>query len=170
MSLLDMDKRTLLQAAGFGLLAGIRSMSAPALVSNYLAENRPQRLEDTPVEFLVSPAVGTVLQVAALGEMVADKMPFIPARTRVSSLLWRSLTGAITGATVGAVNKRQIVTTAVIGAGFAIVGAYAAYEVRREVKERYGVPDALLGTVEDVLVLGGGAALVRATAETAAET
>lgn len=166
MTTLNLDWKTAAEAIGFGALSGIRSMSAPALVSNYLAEQAPEAVENTPVGFLQTGHVGTALQALAIGEIVADKMPFIPARVRPSSLVWRGLTGALAGATVGAMNRRSLVLSALIGMSAAFAGAYVAYNLRTAAQERFDVPDPVLGGVEDALVIGGGAALVKATRRT----
>lgn len=164
---MNIDAKSILAATGFGLLAGMRSMGAPALVSNYVAQNRKEELQNTAVSFLESNGVATLLQLLAAGEVIADKLPFVPARTTTASLVWRGVSGAVVGATVGAVTRRQIAVTALLGSAAALGGAYAAYHSRRYAKEQWGLPDALLGVIEDGIVAGVGIGLARVTSRAA---
>ena len=72
---------TLAQVAGYGLIAGSRSMSAPALFSR-AAARRPERLAGTPFQVLIAPRAQQVLTVAAVGEMIGDKLKYYPTVTR----------------------------------------------------------------------------------------
>jgi uncharacterized membrane protein len=97
--------------------------------------------------------VARLLSVLALGELVADKLPGVPNRNAPLPLLGRAVSGALVGATVGAVARGGRAMNGAIGAIAAVLAAEATYRARRQVGERTGLPNAVLGVLEDVAVL-----------------
>ena len=88
-----MSSSTLAHAAGLGAIAGLRSMTAPALLSRRLRRRRlwhRLRSRSALVLLLATRPAGTALTVLAAGELVADKLPFVPARTEFPSLVGRA--------------------------------------------------------------------------------
>ena len=154
---------TLAYAAGMGAIAGMRSMAAPALLSRRLTQRkRPwDRLQPraAAVRLLASPRSATVLTVLAAGEMAADKMPFVPARTELPSLVGRAASGALCGAVVAARRGGSKPVAAVIGAAAAVGMAHLAYCVRKRVGETTGLPDVVTALAEDAVVLLAGTRL-----------
>lgn len=71
---------------GLGAVAGVRSMSAPALLSRAASRGSIEGIEDTPFAFLSSPRTARILTVLAVGEALADKLPFSP--DRISPPVW----------------------------------------------------------------------------------
>lgn len=148
------------QAIGLGVLAGMRSMSAPAILSEHLSRNGAAQSLGAPLDLLASPTVVNLLKVPAVAEMVADKLPFIPARTEPQPLIGRAVLGALVGAGLYKANQQNFLIGALIGAVAALASTYAAYYLRRTLGERLKLPDFVLALVEDALVVGGGYALV----------
>ena len=93
-------------AAIAGAIAGMRSMSSPAIVSQ-LAYGGLLPLGKSRLGFLANPAAGKTTFWLALGELVADKLPFVPRRTKVSPLIARGFSGALSGAAVTSAKKRN---------------------------------------------------------------
>jgi uncharacterized membrane protein len=85
---------------------------------------------------------------AAIGELVADKLPATPARVTPGPFAVRLATGAIAGGRVA--GKRG----AVSGAAASAAATVAGYLVRREIARHARVPDPFVGAAEDVLALG----------------
>ena len=83
---------------GFAAIAGMRSMSAPALLSHYLTRNPSWLLLSSPLRVLQKPLVARGFKLAAAGEMVMDKLPGTPDRIAPPVLLGRLLSGALVGA------------------------------------------------------------------------
>src|SRR5690349_1171135 len=77
------------RALGLGAIAGLRSLTAPALFSYVAARDHEQSLDATPFGKLSSPPVAGTLCALALGEIVVDKLPQAPNRTVPASLIWR---------------------------------------------------------------------------------
>ncbi|HMQ32595.1 MAG TPA: hypothetical protein PKD53_17820 [Chloroflexaceae bacterium] len=131
-----------------GLLAGLRSFSAPAAVSSALAGQAELAAQ-------VAPA----LRLLAAGEMVADKLPFMPDRTSPPILASRVLLGAGAGVVVALAYGRSWVAAAAIAGAAAAAGSYAGLALRRALGERLGLPDQLVALAEDAAVIGVGRAL-----------
>lgn len=138
-----------LTTLGLGAIAGLRSMSAPALLARSV---RRGDLDAPNVPVLGSPKISGLLALLAIGEMIADKTPFVPARTSAPALIGRLLSGALVGATLFASEGRRGNSGAVLGALSALAAAYAG-EGLRSAGARKGIPDPILATLEDRLVL-----------------
>jgi uncharacterized membrane protein len=148
-------------AAGLAALTGLRSMAGPALLSRAVRRGDVKGLQGTWFAALGYPKVSTALQTLMIGEMVADKTPFIPARTSAPALLGRALSGALVGATLFADAERRASSSVVLGALCAIAAAYTGEKLRVEGPEKLGVSSLILGLLEDGIVLFGGTRLLR---------
>jgi uncharacterized membrane protein len=68
-------------AFSIGIIAGLRSMTAPAAVA-WAARLGRLRLEGTALAFLGSGVAAGLLTALALGELIAVKLPRTPSRIR----------------------------------------------------------------------------------------
>ncbi|MDP8952376.1 MAG: DUF4126 family protein [Actinomycetota bacterium] len=158
----ESDIQTLpFRAAGLGAVAGLRSMAAPALLARAVQRGEVGELQDTRFAVLGFPKVSTTLQLLMVGEMVADKTPFIPSRTSAPALLGRALSGTLVGAALFAAERRRPASGAVLGALSATAAAYAGEMFRTKGAQKLGVPDQVLALLEDGAVLLGGTYLPR---------
>jgi uncharacterized protein DUF4126 len=89
-------------AIGIGIVAGLRSLLAPAIVA-WAAHLGSLNLHGSPPAFMGSTATVAIFSVLAIGELVADKLPKTPKRTALAPLLARILTGGLCGASLCAV-------------------------------------------------------------------
>lgn len=85
------------------------------------------------------------------GEMVADKLPFVPPRTTPGGLVPR-IGGAIYA--VRSTTKRPGAAAYAIAAVAAIATAFAATRLRKIITERTSIPDFVVGLAEDAVVAG----------------
>ncbi|MGN6445905.1 DUF4126 family protein [Amnibacterium sp.] len=147
------------RSALLGVLSGGRSMTPLAALA--LGHDRASlrgAWQDWPV--LGSPAGRAALVLAALGELVVDKLPFTPSRTKPPALLGRITTGAVAGAAIGTLaGSDGWRRGAVLGAAGALVGTFAGAAFR-SAGATTGVPDVVFALLEDVVVVGGSAAVV----------
>src|ERR1700738_4677867 len=111
----------LLLAFGIGVVAGLRSMTAPAAVA-WAAHLGWMNLSGSPLAFLGSAWAVGLFTVGALGEFVADKLPTTPARTAAVGLTARIVFGLLTGACLGVAGGASYWLGALIGA----IGAIAS--------------------------------------------
>ena len=146
---------------GFATLAGMRSMSAPAFLSHYLSRQPHAGLDGSSLRFMQKPATATILKAVAAGEMVADKMPFMPNRIAPEVMLGRLVSGALVGAAWYRSRHGSALGGGLLGGLVAAASTIVSYALRTGISEKSGVPVALVGVGEDALVLAGGAALLR---------
>jgi uncharacterized membrane protein len=146
-------------AALLGVLAGMRSMAAPATLGQ-LSRKGALAGVDGPLALVTSSRYVPATSVLAIGELIADKLPFTQNRTAARPLLGRALTGAFSGAVVCSAKKRSVLAGALIGGAAAVGAAYGAYELRKQAVRQLHLPDTVVALAEDALVGATGAALV----------
>lgn len=144
------------KAACLGVIAGIRSMSAPAMTSTHLVVAQPDDLTDSPLDWMTSPTTAGVFRTLAAGEVLADKLPFLPARTDPLPLFGRAMTGALSGAAVCVAGGEGMIEGAIVGAVSAVASAHLFYQLRRRLGQATRLPDPVIAVAEDGLMLGLG--------------
>jgi uncharacterized membrane protein len=147
-------------AAVLGAVSGMRSMAAPAIVSR-LAHTGLLPLQDSQIKFLHHKRSAKTMAIAAIGEMVADKLPFIPKRTSAFPLIARAASGALSGTAFARARKRPAVVGGLIGSLAAVAVSYGAYKLRKAIGEKLHVPDPIVAVAEDALVAACAFALLR---------
>ena len=143
-----------------GILAGMRSMSALTFTSLYLERKVYLKPADKLTEILASSEANLVIPALAVGELVADKLPFIPDRIQPPALFARMASGAISGQAVEAAEDRDRVFGALTGGLAAAGSTFFFFYLRKELGRRTRIPDPVLGLLEDSLVIGLGATLL----------
>ncbi|MES2265703.1 MAG: DUF4126 family protein [Bacteroidota bacterium] len=149
------------QAAALGLLAGMRTFSAPVVLSHAYSRHPSKTLKNTPVVFMQTIAISKVFKVLGAGELIGDKMPFAPKRTASGGLIGRFVSGALCGATVFKANHKQPIIGGLIGGAAAIGSAFGCMFLRLGIGKRTGIPDAVIGAFEDIIVISAGTALAK---------
>jgi uncharacterized membrane protein len=135
-----------------GVVAGLRSMTAPAAVS-WAARLGWLHVENTWLAFLGYAAVPYIVSVLAIGELIADKLPKTPSRKSPPGFIGRILTGGLSGAAIGATGASWIIGLAAGIAG-AIVGTLGGYEFRARLVKAIGGNDLPIALLEDVIAIG----------------
>ncbi|HMJ26031.1 MAG TPA: hypothetical protein VK475_09395, partial [Pyrinomonadaceae bacterium] len=107
-----------------------------------------------------STAAVAIFSVLAIGELVVDKLPSTPNRTKLPGLIGRSVLGGVSGAAVAVAGAQSIATGAVLGVAGAIAGAFAGYEVRKRLVHALKAPDFVIALLEDAVAIGGGLMIV----------
>ena len=146
-------------AVGIGIVAGLRSLTAPAVVA-WAAHFGWLNLNDSALGFMSSTAVTAIFSLLAIGELVADKLPIIPKRTAPAPLLARIITGGLSGACLCTAVGKSLVAGALLGGTGGVIGAFAGYEVRRHLVNNLHIHDFVVAICEDLLVIGLGFFLV----------
>ncbi len=135
-----------------GVVAGLRSMTAPAAVS-WAAHLGWIRLDGTPVAFLGHAAAAYVLAVAALAELVADKLPRTPNRTDPGPFIGRILLGGLAGGALVVGTGGSLVVGALAGGLGGVAGTQGGYRLRTGLVRALGVPDYVVALGEDLLAV-----------------
>jgi uncharacterized membrane protein len=144
---------TFVLAFALGIAAGLRSMTPPAVVA-WAAHFGWIGLDDTPLAFLESAPARYVLLAAMLGELVADKLPSTPSRTRVGPFTARTVSGAFAGAALAMGVGESPVLGVMAGALGAVVGTLGGYRARTGLVRALGVPDLPVALAEDLVAVG----------------
>lgn len=149
----------LLFAFAIGVIAGLRAMTAPAVVS-LAAHFKWIDLHDSKLAFLESIVTTGILCLLAMVELFTDKLPKTPNRTSPVQLAARIITGGFSGAALCASANQSLLIGAVVGAIGAIVGTFAGYQLRHRLVQQLKVPDFVIAVIEDVVAVGGALLIV----------
>lgn len=145
----------LLLAFGIGVVAGLRSLTAPAVVA-IAAHLGWINLHNSPLAFMGSKWTVGIFIVLALVELVADQLPKAPARTAAVSLSPRIVTGGLCGACLAVAGSAALVVGAVAGAIGGVAGAFGGYQARVGLVRSLRVPDVAIAIPEDIVAIGLG--------------
>lgn len=150
---------SLLGAFLIGLVAGLRTFTAPAAVS-WAAYLGWLPLDGTPLAFLGLPVTPYIFTALALLEFVGDQLPSTPSRKVPMQFGARLVSGAFSGAAIGFAGGSWLVGL-VAGVVGAIVGTLGGHEFRRRLAFAFGwdLPAAL---IEDAVAVLGALLIVRA--------
>lgn len=134
-----------------GIVAGLRTMTAPAAVS-WAARLGWLHLQGTPLAFLGAAVTPYVVTALAIGELINDPLPKTGSRKSPPQFIGRILTGALSGAALGA-SAGMLAGGLVAGALGAVAGTLGGYEFRVRLGRAFGrdLPAALC---EDVVAIG----------------
>jgi uncharacterized membrane protein len=142
-----------------GGVCGLRSMTGPAIVC-WGARLGWLQLDGSKLAFLHNPISLVVFTLLAIGELVADKLSFIPSRTQPGPLVVRILFGALCGAALAWTAGGGWLPCAILGGLGAVAGAFAGYRIRRWLTVGRGLPDLPIALIEDIVAIGGGLLIV----------
>ena len=135
-----------------GVIAGLRTMTAPAVVC-WAAHLGVLHLEGTWLAFLGSTTALWLFTIAAILELVVDQLPQTPSRKVPSQFAGRIVSGALSGAAVG-VTAGSWAWGLVLGVVGAIVGTLAGAAARSRLAARFH-KDRPAAIVEDLVAIGG---------------
>ncbi|MBV9516081.1 MAG: DUF4126 family protein, partial [Mycobacteriaceae bacterium] len=144
----------LVLALFIGVVAGLRALTAPAVVS-WGACLGWIDLDNRWLHWVGHPATVAVLTVLALVELVTDQLPKTPSRKTPPQFVTRYIMGGFAGAVLGAAYHY---TWSSLGAGVvgAVLGTLGGYEFRSRLLAPAGGRDLPLALLEDVVAVGGG--------------
>jgi uncharacterized membrane protein len=140
-------------AVGIGIVAGLRSLTAPAVVAwgAYLSW---LNLHGSALAFMGSTTAVAIFSLLAIGELVADKLPMIPSRTAPAPLLARIVTGGLCSACLCAAAGKSLIVGALLGGMGGVIGAFVGYAVRKRLVNNLHIKDFVVAVCEDLLAIG----------------
>ena len=141
-----------------GVVAGLRSMTAPAAVS-WAARLGWLHLENTWLAFLGFAATPYILSVLAIGELIADKLPKTPSRKAPPGFIGRIVTGGLCGAAVAGTSQ-SLIAGLLAGVLGAVAGTLGGYEFRVRLVRATGGKDLPIALLEDAIAIGGAILIV----------
>jgi uncharacterized membrane protein len=138
-----------------GVIAGLRSMTAPAVVS-WAAHWKWIDLQNSQLAFLASSVTAYILTAGAIVELIVDKLPKTPKRTAAMGLIARLLLGGLSGAALCAAANQSVLLGGILGALGGLAGGFGGYAVRTRLVKALKVPDLAVALVEDAVAIAGG--------------
>jgi uncharacterized membrane protein len=160
------NKHAFFDVLCLGMIAGMRSFAAPALLSDHLANERSNEVLEPPFAILASRKTANVLKALAVCEMIGDKLPATPARISAVPLAARAVSGAICGAAICNAEHESPGLGAIIGSAAAIGSSFFFYNLRKNIGVTLPIPDPALGLIEDGIAVTTGRAVLRRGLET----
>lgn len=150
----------LLLALLIGVVAGLRSLTAPAVVA-WAAYLGWIDLHGTWASWMANIITVIVFTVLAVVELINDKLPKTPARTAPPVFAARIVMGGLAGAVLGAWPHW---TFSALGAGVigAVLGTLGGYQARKRLAGVAG-KDLPIALVEDLVAVVGGFAVAAVT-------
>jgi uncharacterized membrane protein len=135
-----------------GVVAGLRAMTAPAMVS-WAAYLGWLDLSGTWLAFLGSIWMSGILTLLVLIELVTDQLPSTPSRTVPVQFGARIAMGAFSGAAIGAAGGAMVggLLAGIVGA---VIGTLGGRDFRARLARAFG-SDRPAAFIEDAVAIGG---------------
>jgi uncharacterized membrane protein len=152
----------LLLALLIGVVAGLRALTAPAVVA-WAAMLDWINLDGTWASWVGHPVTVTILTILAVGELITDQLSRTPSRTTPPQFAARLIMGGFAGAVIG---TAWGYTWGGVGAGLigAVLGTIGGYEARRRLVAANGGHDLPIALLEDAVAVLGGLGVAALTA------
>jgi uncharacterized membrane protein len=142
-----------------GCVAGVRSMTAPAVVA-WAARFNWLDLHGTRLSFMASTAAVIIFTVLAIVELIADMLPTTPSRLAPAGLSARIMLGALAGSGIVLAGAQSLAFGAALGAAGGVAGALAGHAARVGLVKALKVPDYVIALLGDAVAIGGGLLIV----------
>jgi len=145
-----------------GVVAGLRTMMAPAVVS-WAAYLGWIDLSQSSLAFLGYRWTPWILTLLAIMELVTDQLPSTPSRKVPMQFGARIVTGAISGAALALAVSGNLFVGLVAGAIGAVIGTLGGAAMRQRLAAAFG-RDRPAAIIEDVVAIVGAFLIVGAAA------
>jgi uncharacterized membrane protein len=149
----------LIAAFLIGIVAGLRAITAPAVMS-WAARLGILSLGGTWLSWLGYQWTPWIFTLAAIGEIINDKLPATPSRKVPPQFTVRVLTGALSGAAIGTAHVAPV-AGALLGAAGAVAGTLGGAAFRSRLVKAIGGKDLPIALLEDCITVGSGILIVR---------
>ena len=142
---------TLLPALIIGIVAGLRTMTAPTAIS-WAAKLGSLPLHGSSLAWVGTTPVTIGLTVLALAEFVVDQLPATPSRTVPPQFAARLITGSFSGAAIGLAHGNAVAGL-IAGLVGAVVGTLGGRAARGALATAFG-NDRPAAILEDCVAVG----------------
>jgi uncharacterized membrane protein len=153
------SSEVLLLAFLIGVIAGLRSLTAPAVVA-YGAHKGWLNLTGTHLAWMSATWALIFFVLLAVMELITDQLPSTPPRTKSAGLIARILLGAIAGACIAVAGASSLLLGAILGILGALVGTFGGYQARTGLVRALKAPDFVIACLEDLVAICGGLFIV----------
>lgn len=135
-----------------GIVTGLRTFTPMAALC-WFAWSRALPLDDTWAFWAAKLAVAIVFTVLAICELVADKQPWIPDRTRLYSVVAKLFLGGLLGAIVATGLDGAVIEGIILGVLGVLVGTYGGFLIRRDLVQKANLQDWHVAMAEDAIAI-----------------
>ena len=135
-----------------GTVTGLRTFTPMAALC-WFAWARALPLDDTWAFWSAKLVVAIVFTVLAVCELVADKQPWIPDRTRLYSVVTKLLLGGLLGAIVATGLNGAVIEGIILGVLGVLVGTYGGFLIRRDLVQKANCLDWQVAVAEDAIAV-----------------
>jgi uncharacterized membrane protein len=142
-----------------GVVAGLRAMTAPA-VTCWAAYLGWINLSGSHLAWMASIIAVAIFTLAAIGELVNDKLPKTGPRTAPPSVVIRCVMGGLCGAALAIAGGQGWILGVVLGIVGTLGGTFGGYQVRHQIVGGLKIKDLPIALIEDVFAVGGGLLIV----------
>jgi len=142
-----------------GCVAGLRSMTAPAVVC-WAAHFGWLQFQRTELAFIDHVSTLILFTLLALLELIADKLPGTPARTAPVGLIARVIFGGLCGVALAISAGTSPVLALLAAIAGAMVGTFGGYNIRHALVSHKHLPDFAIALAEDMIAIAGGLLIV----------
>jgi uncharacterized membrane protein len=146
-------------AFGIGIVAGLRALTAPMVVS-WAARFGWINVHHSWAGFLAGSVTPWILTILALGELANDLNPKAPARTVPGSFAFRVLSAEFCAGVLATGSGHSALLGVLLGTAGAIVGTLGGYRARTRLVKALKVRDLSIALPEDLVAVGGGFLIV----------
>jgi uncharacterized membrane protein len=136
-----------------GLATGLRTFTPIAIIC-WFAYRGNLPINDAWTAWVPKLSTLIVFTVLALGELIGDKLPKIPARVTLVPMLFRLGFGGLAGAIVAAGLDGSVIEGVVLGIAGALIGTFGGYLARRDIVYHLQCNDWKVALVEDGIAIG----------------
>jgi uncharacterized membrane protein len=147
----------LLLAVLIGVVAGLRTFTAPAVIS-WAAHLGWLQLGSTPLAFMGYAWTSWILTVLAVVELVVDQLPSTPSRTVPMQFGARIIMAAISGAAVGA-PAGWLIIAGIAGIVGTVIGTLGGHAARTKLAAAFR-KDAPAAFIEDAVAIVAASVIV----------
>jgi uncharacterized membrane protein len=134
-----------------GIVAGLRAMTAPAVVS-WAARLGLLELQGTFLGFLGHAVTPWIFTIFAVGELVTDQLATTPSRTVPVQFVTRVIVGALCGAAIG-LSSGALALGGALGSAGAVLGTLGGREFRARLANAFH-RDRPAAFIEDGIAIG----------------
>jgi uncharacterized membrane protein len=149
---------TLLGSFLIGVVAGLRTFTAPALVS-WAAWLGWVDIRGTWASWVGHPVTVAILTALAVIELITDQLPKTPSRKTPMQFGLRIIAGGFSGAAICAGVGLTLWGT-IFGVVGAVIGTLGGYEARKRLVAATGGRDFPIALLEDAVAVLGALAIV----------
>jgi uncharacterized membrane protein len=141
-----------------GVVAGLRSLTAPAVVA-WAAMLGWINLHLTWASWVGNVITVVIVTILAVAELVSDKLPKTPARTAPPAFAARIIMGGFSGAVIGTPYGHPWTA---LGAGIigAVLGTIGGFQARKRLVAARNGQDLPIALLEDAVAILGAIAIV----------